>query len=488
MVCGTGSDVGKTQLVAGLCRMLRRRGVRAAPFKAQNMSLNSYVTAAGHEIARAQAVQAIAAGAAPEVAMNPVLLQATTETGARLVVLGRPAGALTAAAYHDRKPELFDTVLGTLADLRTCYDVVLLEGAGSPAEINLADRDIVNLRVAAAAGTKALVVGDIDRGGVFAALHGTLALLPADQRACVGGFVINKLRGDPRLLLDGTARLEEISGVPTLGVLAYLDNVALDAEDSLAFTGPPPRPSVATPTVLDVAAVRWPHIANATDLDPLAVEPGAGLRWVDHAAGLGRPDLIVLPATNSVIADLAWLRATGLATAIGRGDATIVGIGGGYQLLGRRIQDAHGAQAADGTTVGGLGLLAVDTTLGVHKTLAQRHGHCRGIPVAGYEAHYGRTSRLPGTQPWLTLGGEDEGAESADACRLVFGTNLHGLFECDAFRHTLLRQAADRRNVSLPAAGISFARARDEQLDRFGDLVEDHLDLAAVIRLIENAA
>ncbi|MGI8695840.1 MAG: cobyric acid synthase [Mycobacteriales bacterium] len=484
MVCGTTSDAGKSTVVAGLCRALHRRGVRVAPFKAQNMSLNSYVTASGHEIGRAQAMQAAAAGVEPEVAMNPVLLKPSSETGAQVIVLGRPVGDLSAAAYHDHKPDLFGTVLGALTDLRDRYDVVLLEGAGSPAEINLLDRDIVNLPIAVAARVRAIVVGDIDRGGVFAALHGTVALLPAEQRACVGGFVINKLRGDPGLLLDGTGMLQRATGVPTLGVLPYLTDVALDAEDSLC--GAPPRPATLTPTVLDVAAIRWPRLSNPTDLDPLAIEPGVGVRWVDHAAALGRPDLVVLPGTKATVADLKWLRASGLDVAIGRTHAIVLGICGGYQALGSTISDPDGVETAAGTRVSGLGWIDVNTTFGAEKTLRRRRGTAYEEPVAGYEIHHGRTVRAPGTRPWLLLDGDDEGAR-ASGRRTVLGTNLHGLCEGDGFRRALLLEVARQRGVRFTPAATSFTAAREAQLDRLGDLVEMHLDLGAIDRLIEAA-
>jgi len=483
MVCGTASDVGKSHVVAGLCRALHRRGVRVAPFKAQNMSLNSYVTATGHEIGRAQAVQAFAAGIEPEVAMNPVLLKPTSQTGCQVVVLGRPVAHLSAAEYHERKPDLRSTVLDSLAGLRARFDVVLLEGAGSPAEINLLDRDIVNLSIAVTAGIRAVLVGDIDRGGVFAAMYGTLALLPPDQRACVGGFVINKLRGDPALLLDGTEQLARATGVPTLGVLPYITDIALDAEDSLGLAGAPPRPSMPAPTVLDVAAVRWPHLSNATDLDPLAIEPGVGVRWVDHAAALGRPDIIVLPGTKSTIADLAWLRGAGLDTAIDRTDAVFVGICGGYQVLGRTISDPDGIEAPAGTHVAGLGWLDVDTTFSSDKTVRQRRGTACGARVRGYEIHHGQPARAPGSQPWLVLDGQDEGGQGSGN-RTVLGTSLHGLYESDDFRHRFLATIAHSRRRRLAPARTSFAAARTAQLDRLGDLVERHLDLGAIERLI----
>jgi adenosylcobyric acid synthase len=486
MICGTASDVGKSHIVSGLCRVLRRRGVRVAPFKAQNMSLNSYVTSGGEEIGRAQAVQAFAAGIEPEVAMNPVLLKPSGPASCQVVVMGRPIGDLTAAAYHDYKPALMPVVLECVAALRSRFDVVLLEGAGGAAEINLLDRDIVNLPLAVAAGIRAIVVGDIDRGGVFAALHGTHALLPDEQRRAVGGFVINKLRGDPALLLDGTDELERHSGIPTLGVLPHVDGLGLDAEDSLAMTGPPPRPQQLAPTVLDIAAIRWPHVANPTDLDPLAIEPGIGVRWVDHAAALGRPDLIVLPGTKATIGDLAWLRATGLDDALCSSDAAVIGLCGGYQVLGWSISDPSGVEAPAGTRVTGLGLLDVTTVFDRAKTLARRQGSALGCPVTGYEIHHGRTSRGPAGAGWLLLGGEAEGA-LGDGARRVMGTNLHGMFEGDEFRRAFLLQLAKGRGVTWTPTDVSFAAAREAQLDRLGDLVQEHLDLAAIERLIEAA-
>ena len=484
MVCGTASDAGKSHVVAGLCRSLQRRGVRVAPFKAQNMSLNSYVTRDGHEIGRAQAAQAFAARIEPDVGMNPILLKPTSETDCQVVVMGRPLTDVSSAGYHDLKPKLFDTVLAALADLRSRFDVVVLEGAGSPAEINLLDRDIVNLPVAVAAGCRAVVVGDIERGGVFASLLGTVELLPKDQRACVGGFVVNKFRGDAGLLLDGAEQLEVRTGVQTLGVLPYLADLAIDAEDSMAFAGPPPRPSVDVPAVIDVAAIRFPQVSNATDLDPLAIEPGVAVRWVHSAASLGRPDLIVLPGTKSTVADLAWLRASGLHDAIVATPAVVVGICGGYQMLGREISDAPGVEAAAGADVAGLGLLDVRTRFVSEKTLRRRRGCALGAAVHGYEIHHGVTARGAVT-PWLDLDGEAEGAY--DDARGVFGTNLHGLFEADGFRHRFLLDVARRGGITYTPIPTSFAAARDEQLDRLADLLEEHLDMAAIDRLIQEA-
>ena len=493
MVCGTGSDAGKSHVVTGLCRLLRRRGVRVAPFKAQNMSLNSFVTADGAEIGRAQATQAAAAGVEPEAAMNPILLKPATETASQVVVMGRPTGHLEAHAYQERTATLLPVVLDALADLRARFDVVVLEGAGSPAEINLLDRDLVNLRLAVETRAHAVLVGDIERGGVFAALYGTVALLPAAQRACVGGFVINKLRGDPTLLRDGPDQLEARTGVPTLGVLPWVPGLALDAEDSLGLAGaltPPPITGPAPSSTgscrgLAVAAIRLPHISNATDLDPLVLEPGVDVRWVDRAAALGRPDLVVVPGTKATLADLAWLRGSGLAEAIERTGAPVVGICGGYQLLGRRLADPLGVEAAAGTDVEGLGWLPVDTTWQPEKVTRQRRGtDHEGRPVHGYEIHHGRVAPATGERAarWLTLDGAPEGARgTGPSGQPVLGTALHGLFESDALRGSLLSLAAGR---PWPAR-TSFAREREAQIDRLADLLEAHLDLAAVDRLIE---
>jgi len=477
MVCGTASDVGKSHVVAGLCRVLHRQGVRVAPFKAQNMANNSYVTPSGHEIGRAQGVQALAAGAVPEVAMNPILLKPTGERTSQLVVMGRPVAHLDAAAYQAEKPGLFATVLAALDDLRHRFDVVVIEGAGSPAEINLLHSDLVNLRLAAAAGdVPAIVVGDIDRGGVFAALYGTVALLPDDLRPLVRGFVVNKLRGDPALLADGPAELERRCGVPTLGVLPYLHGVSLDAEDSLALpvtaAGATAGP---TSAAVDVAVIRFPRIANFTDLDPLSVESGVGVRFVDRPAALGRPDLVVLPGTKATVADLEWLRGRGLDRAIAGSGAAVLGMCGGYQMMGRSIVDD--VESGRGH-VDGLGWLDAGTVFEPAKVTRQRRGHALHQRVTGYQIHHGRVTA---SEPWIHLddayGDAPEGATSGR----IFGTTLHGLFEEDGFRSAYLGQVCR----SFVPSGASFAAARESQLDRLADMLEAHLDLPAVTQLIQ---
>jgi len=492
MVCGTTSDAGKSHVVTGLCRMLARRGVRVAPFKAQNMALNSFVTPGGHEIGRAQGVQALAAGAEPEVAMNPILVKPTGERTSQVVVNGEPMGHFSAAEYHEMKPALLDLVLGCLDDLRSRYDVVIVEGAGSPAETNLVDHDIVNLRIAFERGLPAVVVGDIDRGGVFAALYGTVALLPDHYRPLVRGFVINKLRGDPALLGDAMVDLQRRCGVPTLGVLPFLHDVALDAEDSLALAGH--RPRAARPAVghgLDVAAIHFPRLSNFTDLDALAIEPGLSVRLVDSAAALGRPDLVILPGTKATVADLGWLRACRLDEAIGerRREGTLVlGMCGGYQMLGRHIHDdiESGRGGVDG-----LGWLDVTTVFAVAKTTRQRRGVAMGQRVAGYEIHHGVTERGGGAAGWVHLddvyGTEVEGAVGCDGAG-VLGTSLHGIFEDDAFRATFLTEIGRRRDKTFVAAGVSFVAARRSQFDRLADLVEGHVDGAALDHLLAEGA
>jgi len=481
MVCGTSSDAGKSHVVTGLCRLLARRGIKVAPFKAQNMALNSYVTPSGHEIGRAQGVQALAAGVEPEVAMNPILLKPTGERTSQVVVMGRPVAHLDAVQYHERKPQLLATVLDALADLRSRFDVVICEGAGSPAEINLLDHDIVNLRIAHDAGMPAIVVGDIDRGGVFAALYGTVALLPEHYRALIKGFVINKFRGDPALLDDGLRELETRTGVPMLGVLPFVHDVGLDAEDSLALTGP--RPAAHAPPrgdALDVAVVRFPRLSNFTDADALAIEPGVSVRFVEDAAALGDPDLVVLPGTKATVHDLQWLRGRGLDRAIRDRDVLVLGVCGGYQMLGTRIvDDVESGRGA----VEGLGWLDVETTFAVDKTTRQRRGSAMGRRVSGYEIHHGVTVRGPAAAGWVHLddvhGAEDDGA--VDAHGRVLGTSLHGLFEEDGFRAAFLCEVGRRRDKAFVPAGVSFSAARDAQFDRLADLLEAHLDLETVL-------
>ena len=480
MVCGTASNAGKSTIVAGLCRLLARRGLRVAPFKAQNMALNSAVTASGHEIGRAQFSQAQAAGVEASVDMNPVLIKPTSDTGAQIVVNGKPFATMTAAEYHEHKPELFELVLASLQRLRGEYDAVVLEGAGSPAEINLAASDIVNLRVAERAGLPAIVVGDIDLGGVFAALAGTVALLPLAQRDLVRGFIINKFRGDPVLLGDGLDELERRCGVPTLGVIPMLDGMQIDAEDSVALSKLPPPSAEAH---LDVAVIAFPCMSNFTDFDSLFGEPDVAVRFVRSVRELGRPDVIVLGGSKATAQDLAWMQSRGLAQAVEAAvsdrDAVVLGICGGYQMLGRSITDEVESRCG---WVPGLGMLDVETVFEDSKVLAQRHGEAFGAHVEGYQIHHGRVHQCPDAEgePWLWLDGEPDGWRVGR----VMGTTLHGLFESDAFRHAFLARVAAIGGCGLAPAPGSFAERRDQQFDRVADALEEHLDMSALWQII----
>jgi adenosylcobyric acid synthase len=489
LVAGTTSDAGKSVLVAGICRWLARRGVSVAPFKAQNMSNNSVVTPGGGEIGRAQALQAAACGIEPSVRLNPVLLKPGSDRSSQVVVLGRADGSVSAMSYRDRKVALLDVVCGALEGLRAEHDVVVCEGAGSPTEINLRDTDIANMGLARAADVPVLVVGDIDRGGVLAHLFGTLALLdPADQ-ALVAGFVVNKFRGDPALLAPGLEQLHALTGRPSYGVLPWCDDLWIDAEDSLSHAvdqvvgrPAPPRGS----QWLRVAAVRLPRISNGTDVDALACEPGVAVRYVTEPSRLSDADLVVLPGSKSTVDDLAWLRRTGLADAIRAHVAAgrpVVGVCGGFQMLGHRLVDEVESGAG---AVPGLGLLDVEVSFDPDKHLARPDGTALGEPVTGYEIHHGRVTHL-GHPPLVTL--PDGTGEGADA-GAVLGTHWHGLFENDGFRRALLDRAAALagRHGFCPAPDTSFAAVRAAQLDLLGDLVETHLDTAALSALLELGA
>ena len=479
MVCGTASDSGKTTIVTGMCRLLARKGIRVAPFKAQNMALNSAVTATGAEIGRAQAAQAHAAGVEPEAAMNPVLLKPASDRTSQVVVMGRPWATLEAADYQEAKRELWDVVLDAFDDLRRRFDVVVCEGAGSAAEINLLDHDIVNLRLAHARGMRSVIAGDIHRGGVFAALYGTVEIIPGELRRTVGGFVINKFRGDPAILESGLTRLQELTGIPTLGVVPWIESPLVDAEDSLDLSRlPSRRPG---PDVLDVAVIRLPRISNFTDIEALALEPSVGVRLVDHPSLLGNPDLVVIPGTKTTVADLEWLRLSGLAEAItelaSATATTILGICGGYQMLGDKIDD--GVESRVPQVVEGLGLLAVHTRFDTEKTTRIRSGSALGQACSGYEIHHGVTNPH---RPWISLDGGEDGSSSPDGS--VLGTSLHGLFESDGFRRAFLAEVARRAAKPWAPGDMSFSAERAARADRIADALEHHLDMGALEVLI----
>ncbi len=477
MIQGTSSDAGKSTLVAALARAFVRRGIRVAPFKPQNMALNSAVTADGREIGRAQALQARAARVAPHADMNPVLLKPSSDTGAQVIVHGRPVAHLDARAYQDYKRAAMRAVLESFARLAAAYDCVLAEGAGSPAEINLRAGDIANMGFAEAVDCPVVLVGDIDRGGVFAQFVGTLALLAPPERARTRGFVVNRFRGDRSLLEPGLEWLVRETGKPVLGVLPYLEGLQLDAEDAL-----PRAPTAPRDAALEVAVPALPRISNHTDFDPLRAHPRVAFRFVGPGERIGSADLVILPGTKSVAADLAFLRAQGWDEEIGRHlryGGRLIGICGGMQMLGRAIHDPLGIESAT-PTVAGLGLLELETTLAPEKTLRRVGGRLAlgAARVQGYEIHHGASGGAALERAALTRDdGTPEGALSADG--RILATYWHGLFDRGEACAALLGWAG------VPGAEATDHEARVERsLDRLADAAEAHLDVAALIRLV----
>ncbi|SDH94118.1 adenosylcobyric acid synthase (glutamine-hydrolysing) [Pseudomonas delhiensis] len=471
MVQGTTSDAGKSTLVTALCRWLRRQGVAVAPFKPQNMALNSAVTADGGEIGRAQAVQAQACHLAPHTDMNPVLLKPNSDVGAQVIIHGRAVTSMNAAAYHDYKRVAKQAVLESHQRLLDAYRVVMVEGAGSPAEINLRANDIANMGFAEAVDCPVILIADIDRGGVFAHLVGTLELLSASERARVKGFVINRFRGDIALLQPGLDWLEERTGIPVLGVLPYLMDFHLEAEDAIDV-----RQAAKTGESLKVVVPVLPRISNHTDFDPLRLHPQVQLTFVGPGQAMPAADLVILPGSKSVRADLAFLRAQGWDAAIERHlryGGKLLGICGGLQMLGRTLSDPHGLEGAAGDSAG-LGWLALDTVLEPEKQLRNVRGRLalEDAEVGGYEIHAGVTTgpALENPAVWLD-DGRCDGALSADG--QVMGTYLHGLFEAPDACAALLRWAGLGEVQPLDYHGL-----RERDIERLADQVEAYLDTA----------
>jgi len=545
MVQGTASNVGKSVLVAGLARVFARRGLRVAPFKSQNMALNSAVTPEGAEIGRAQAFQARAAGIEPHADMNPVLLKPCSPTGSQVIVMGRPVGVMQVREYHSYQRTAWPVVTQALMRLRRRFDLVVAEGAGSPAEINLRDHDIANMEVALHARAPVLLVADIERGGTFASLVGTMELLTPAERAHVAGFIINRFRGDASLLGPGIRMLEERYRIPVLGVLPHLAGLVVDEEDSLGIESIRPRPAAE----LVIAAIRLPYISNFTDLTALASEPDVSVRWVSGPAELDGIDAIIIPGSKSTLADLAWLRRTRIAEALitaAENGVPVVGVCGGYQMLGRTIADPLGIEAGAaeddgnlsagvnagvsagvgtgisedpaGKTGGdsstrvadGLGLLDVETVFVADKRTKRAHGTLTGAafgpagtPVVGYEIHMGRTTLGDGADPLLVLGDDDSAAATATATDgaasrhlPVFGTYLHGLFDSAGARRFWLDTLRVRKGLeplslavepASDGSAIASAVARrpdPDSIDRLADVIESELDLSAIFRLV----
>jgi adenosylcobyric acid synthase len=480
MFQGTGSDVGKSLIVAGLARAYTRRGLKVRPFKPQNMSNNAAVTADGGEIGRAQALQARACGVKPSVHMNPVLLKPQSEVGAQVVVQGRIFGNAQAADYHRLKPTLLPKVLESFDRLSNEAELLLVEGAGSPAEVNLRAGDIANMGFAKAARVPVLLIGDIDRGGVIASLVGTHALLEPEERALLKGFIVNKFRGDLRLFDDGLAIVRDRTGLASLGVVPYFDAARrLPAEDAVALSSYEVNGAAA----IRIAVPLLPRIANFDDLDPLRLEPDVAVDMVAPGRPLPDADLILLPGSKSTIADLAFLREQGwhidIAAHVRRG-GRVLGLCGGYQMLGRRIADPGGIEGPGGV-VDGLALLDVETELTSDKTLVEVHGEdIAGTPVGGYEMHVGITSGPATARPMLRLangvGLRPEGAISPDG--RIAGCYLHGLFAGDAFRHAFLARLKPRA-----ASGIMYEHEIESTLAALADHLAAHLDLDRILEI-----
>jgi adenosylcobyric acid synthase len=480
MIQGTTSDAGKSALVTGLCRLLARRGLAVAPFKPQNMALNSAVTADGGEIGRAQAVQAAAAGLEPTTDMNPVLLKPTGDREAQVIIDGGAVASLDARGYHEYKRSARRAVLAAHARLAGAYDLVLVEGAGSPAEINLRDDDIANMGFAEAVDCPVLLVGDIDRGGVFAQFVGTLALLSASERARVRGFVVNRFRGDRALLDPGLDWLHGHSGTPVLGVLPWIDGLHLEAEDGLSRA--PAGAATEAETALRVVVPALPRISNHTDFDPLRLHPRVDFRYVGPDDDIPAADLYILPGSKNTRADLAWLQARGWGERLRRHlryGGRVMGICGGFQMLGRAVHDPAGVEGHAGSSTG-FGLLDVETRLARDKHLERVAGRLAlaDAPVRGYEIHAGVTMAGQVGDPVARIGERTDGVRSPDD--QVLGTYLHGIFDEAGARDALLRWAGLAEPGEAPDAG----QLRESGIDRLADVCEAHLDLDAIQRLV----
>jgi len=496
MVQGTASHAGKTTIVAALCRIFARAGYRVAPFKAQNMSNNAAVTMSGGEIGRAQAMQAMAAGIPATVDMNPILLKPQSDWTSQIVVLGEVRHRDDARRYYNRTAELWPVVTGALDRLRASHDLVIAEGAGSPAEINLERYDLVNMRVARYAQAPVVLVGDIDRGGVFASLFGTVMLLPESDRALIRGFIINKFRGDPSLLDPGFVMLEERTGIPTLGVVPYADLSRVPAEDAVDWAS---GSSDNETTLIDIAIVRLPRVANLDEFQPLMGESGVSVRWVSEPSRIRQADLIIIPGTKSTMADLEWMRDRGLDLAIQQrrmAGTPVLGICGGFQMLGADLVDELGVERRG--TMKGLGLLPTTAVFAPDKTTrrvvarvdepsALWDANAVGERIEAYEIHAGQLvlSELVGVhaRPFRvesTTGDYADGCTSSDG--LVVGTYMHGLLENDALRHAMLDRLARRKGERFSPSTKS--RSPNEAIDALADCVRDNVDMTAIAAMV----
>ena len=478
MIQGTMSNAGKSLLAAGLCRIFKQDGYRVAPFKSQNMALNSYITSAGGEMGRAQVVQAEAAGIAPDTRMNPILLKPTTDVGSQVIVNGQVQGNMRAMEYYRRKREYIPAILEAYNSLAEEYDIIVIEGAGSPAEINLKQEDIVNMGLAKLVDAPVLLVGDIDRGGVFAQLYGTVALLEPEERSRIKGTIVNKFRGDKAILEPGLEILENLCGVPVAGVVPYV-HVDIDDEDSLTerFGRETER------KLVDIAVIRLPRISNFTDFGPFERYGNVSLRYVDSVADLHQPDMIILPGTKSTIADLRWLRQCGLEAAIQKAAAAgtlVFGICGGYQMLGQRISDPEQVEAAGVTEIRGIGLLEMDTVFLGEKVQTQTKGvfgeiggmlaGLNKLTYEGYEIHMGRSQ-----ESMPALAGNDN----------VYGSYIHGIFDAPGITDTILRAICQQKGLDFEALEHFDVREyKERQYDLLADAVRSGLDMEFIYQVL----
>ena len=495
MLQGTASDVGKSVLVAGLCRIFHQDGWRTAPFKSQNMALNSGITPDGKEMGRAQIMQAEAAGIPPDVRMNPILLKPTSDCQAQVVLMGEVLSDMDAVRYHIFKPQLREQIAGAYQSLAQQHDRLVLEGAGSPAEINLRDRDIVNMGMAEIARCPVILVADIDRGGVFAAIYGTLALLQEHERWRVKGVIINKFRGDVSLLTPGLQQIESLTGVPVVGVMPWLE-LDLEEEDSVVLQR---RALQQGPRDIDIAVVQLPYMSNFTDFNALSAQPDVRTRYVSHPHELEGADLIILPGSKNTLRDLTWLRESAMAHALlarHRDGVPLMGICGGYQMLGNTLID-H-VESGLGT-LPGLGLLDTVTHFASRKTTTQMEAELATLPgwlapasgmrVRGYEIHMGQTTRDDGAKPALYLHGQKNGQPVADGAvsqdGQVWGTYLHGLFDNDSFTRTLVDSLRVRKGLPKLDIQSNYTAYKARQFDQLAASMREHIDLERIYRIMQ---
>ena len=477
MIQGTMSNAGKSLLCAGLCRIFKQDGFKVAPFKSQNMALNSFITKDGFEMGRAQVVQAEAAGKEPDVRMNPILLKPTTDVGSQVIVNGRPIGNMRAMEYYRRKREFVPAVMEAYSSLAAENDIIVIEGAGSPAEINLKQEDIVNMGLAKLVDAPVLLVGDIDRGGVFAQLYGTVALLDPDERARVKGTVVNKFRGDKKILEPGLEILERLCGVPVAGVVPYL-HVDIDDEDSLSE-----RFGKGAKKLIDIAVIKLPRISNFTDLAPFERFENVSVRYIERPSELGEPDMIVIPGTKSTISDLVWLRECGLEAKIKQAasrNTPVFGVCGGYQMLGTRIADPENVESSGISEIGGMGLLPIETVFEGEKIQRQTEGvFCgiegvfaglNGVRYEGYEIHMGRSGKA---SPVVSRG-------------CVYGSYIHGIFDAEGAAKAVLKALCDKKGVGYERLG-SFdpVNYKEEQYEKLASAVREGLDIELVYRILD---